>query len=784
LGGKILRGKGFNSKSLLLITLVTISVTLYATLSINVASAQEAISYPKPYYPPYLRGPYVDRIVVRFITEGAILWELFKKGEITTSAIYPPGYSPPEEEWLAAAQADPGIQLALIRTPNNGYLGFNVKRWPTSELAVRRAIAHLIDYEYAITTIWKPGFVGPTWGYAPPLYQEWINPEVDVRTRYPYSLELAKKELIDAGWKFTDGKWISPDGREMGKLKYVCPGYSPPRIELGLKLKEDSEKIGIEWEVVYPPDWPSTERMTYIEKDFNLFANYATADPANPARWYFWAFHSSSYQPPGTSSINHFGIQDPELDSLIERLVKTMDINEAKSLVWKIQKLIEDKCYVLPLPTLYAIRTGVRIDQFRNWIGVKPAPEVSIIEPSGHETPDPLVLLNVKPVNREFGGTLVINRPFWPSSFNPLNWMEAPELSTFRLIYQPLAFRHLTPDGKDTVIPALAYDWKIEKWEISPGKFGLKYTFYLYDNITWHDGVPFTSEDVKFTYDLIARVRTASAPFAPVIPIYVKSETPDKYTVVIYTNDVGIFQLYDVISPLILPKHIWEGLPDPFAFQNDPPIGNGPFIWESYAPREYISLRANPRYHLSPRTLSASVVYKEDLKIAGDKAKFQIKLVGPEGETVTNGTVKMTLMKAGEEILTVQATHIGGGVYESTIDTGAIGAGDYIINVLAEYKTPLFTYQRPLRLTLTVLPVIYKDLIEAVDALKDKISTLENTISSLQSSLQSLQDKVNSLGGTVSSLAATSGLVTAAIGVGIVAIILSIVAIALSIRKR
>lgn len=63
-----------------------------------------------------------------------------------------------------------------------------------------------------------------------------------------------------------------------------APGYSPQRIELDLKLKEDAAKIDIEIDVVYPSDWPSTERMSYIEKDFNIFANYVTADPA---RWVF-----------------------------------------------------------------------------------------------------------------------------------------------------------------------------------------------------------------------------------------------------------------------------------------------------------------------------------------------------------------------------------------------------------------------------------------------------------------------------------------------------------------
>ncbi|MEM4983292.1 MAG: ABC transporter substrate-binding protein [Candidatus Bathyarchaeia archaeon] len=771
-------------KSTALILLVILGATLHIAPPANIASAQQQeIVYPKPTYAPYIYGPYIDRIVFRFITETITVWELFKRGELSCAGQYMGTI--PEEDWLAAGE-NPNIQLVLYRKPTyNGYLGFNIKKWPTSELEVRRAIAHLIDYDYAVSVIWKPGAVGPTWGFIPPLFQEWINPRVDVRVRYSYSLELAKKELEDAGWVFKDGKWYSPGRKEMGIIKYVCPGYSPERIELGLKLKEDAAKIGIEVEVVHPPDWPSTERMTYIERDFNIFANYATADVMNPARWYFWAFHSSSYQPPGVSSINHFGIQDPELDKVLENLQTTMNVEEAKRLVWKVQEIIEDKCYVLPLPEAYAYRTGLRKDQFRNFYGIKSAPEISVSQPEFvEEATGYIFMMNVKPVNREFGGTYIVNRAYWPSSYNPLNWMEAPEQQIYRFIYSSLARRCIDAEGKDVVIPLLAYDWKVETWEVAPGKVGLKYTFHLYNNITWHDGTPFTSEDVKFTFDLIAKTKTPCALYAPIIPVYVKAETPDKHTIIIYTSQTGIFQFYDIISVYILPKHIWEGLPDPFAFENIPPIGTGPFIWEDYKPREYISLRANPRYHLAARTLSVSTVYKDTVKIAGERAKFQFKLVGPEGEAVTNGTVKLTLMKAGEEVLEVSARHMGGGVYEANIDTGVIGVGDYMVSVIAEYVTPLFTYQRPSTLTLTVLPEIYRDLINAVNEARSEITSASNKISTLENTISSLQGKISSLEGTVSGLAAASTLATASIGISVVAVILALVAIIMSLRKK
>ena len=60
-----------------------------------------------------------------------------------------------------------------------------------------------------------------------------------------------------------------------------------------------------------------------------------------------------------------------------------------------------------------------------------------------------------------------------------------------------LIFDGLTAhDGDNQVIPALA-----KSWEYDPQTF--TYTFHLRENVLWHDGEPFTAEDVKFTIESI-----------------------------------------------------------------------------------------------------------------------------------------------------------------------------------------------------------------------------------------------------------------------------------------
>ncbi len=62
------------------------------------------------------------------------------------------------------------------------------------------------------------------------------------------------------------------------------------------------------------------------------------------------------------------------------------------------------------------------------------------------------------------------------------------------------------PRDGQTIIPDLA-----QRWEVSPD--GKRYTFQLRRGVTFHDGAPFTAEDVKATYD-----RIVSPPKGVVIP--------------------------------------------------------------------------------------------------------------------------------------------------------------------------------------------------------------------------------------------------------------------------
>lgn len=139
-------------------------------------------------------------------------------------------------------------------------------------------------------------------------------------------------------------------------------------------------------------------------------------------------------------------------------------------------------------------------------------------------------------------------------------------------------------------IPDLA-----EAWEISPD--GLTATFRLRAGVRWHDGHPFTAEDVKVSFEQLllrfhARARSGLAPAIAAI------ETQDALTVVFRLRrpHPALLRQLDVTEAPILPAHLFAGT-DPNANPaNLRPIGTGPFRFESWRRDHEVVMVRNPHY--------------------------------------------------------------------------------------------------------------------------------------------------------------------------------------------
>jgi ABC-type transport system substrate-binding protein len=124
-------------------------------------------------------------------------------------------------------------------------------------------------------------------------------------------------------------------------------------------------------------------------------------------------------------------------------------------------------------------------------------------------------------------------------------------------------------------------------------------TFHLHKGVRWQDGVPFTSADVRFTYDSLMLEKNAS-PRRSDFELIKYVETPDDNTVLVRYKEPYSPCLYSW-GMEIIPKHLLANEPDlrhlsPGNRFNQFPVGTGAFKMETWATNQYISLVRNDDY--------------------------------------------------------------------------------------------------------------------------------------------------------------------------------------------
>jgi peptide/nickel transport system substrate-binding protein len=139
-------------------------------------------------------------------------------------------------------------------------------------------------------------------------------------------------------------------------------------------------------------------------------------------------------------------------------------------------------------------------------------------------------------------------------------------------------------------VPELAEHCEIED-------AGQTYRFHLRRDVRWHDGVAFTSADVKFTFEE-ALLKFHSRTRAALEGVLQRVDTPDPHTAVFrLTRPYGpLLQRLDVVEASIIPRHQFEGHDLVAGEPTRRPIGTGPFRFVSYTPSDRLTLERNASY--------------------------------------------------------------------------------------------------------------------------------------------------------------------------------------------
>ena len=131
-----------------------------------------------------------------------------------------------------------------------------------------------------------------------------------------------------------------------------------------------------------------------------------------------------------------------------------------------------------------------------------------------------------------------------------------------------------------------------KSWNISPD--GLVITFHLHPNVRWHDGHPFTAEDVLFTYQLTIDPKTPTAYSGDFLKVK-KAEVIDAHTFRV-TYDKPFAPALMSWGSAILPKHLLAGQDITKTPLSRKPIGTGPYKFKEWVAGQKIVLVSNPDY--------------------------------------------------------------------------------------------------------------------------------------------------------------------------------------------
>ncbi len=217
------------------------------------------------------------------------------------------------------------------------------------------------------------------------------------------------------------------------------------------------------------------------------------------------------------------------------------------------------------------------------------------------------------PTKRGGGGPL---RTLWwqaPTLLNPHFATGTKDQDASRIFYEPLAA--FDPDGN--VVPVLAAEVpSVQNGGLAADLTAV--TWRLKKGVTWHDGKPFTADDVVFNYEFVSDPATAAVTSGSYEQI-AKVDKLDSHTVKVTFSRPQPFwsDAFCGVRGMVIPKHLFEafkGAKSREAPANLKPVGTGPYRFVDFKPGDMVRAELNPTYHVPNRPFFDTM----ELKGGGD----------------------------------------------------------------------------------------------------------------------------------------------------------------------
>lgn len=346
-------------------------------------------------------------------------------------------------------------------------------------------------------------------------------------------------------------------------------------------IAQEWRKLGLDVEVKAQPWEQMSEEVWYKRDKWDATAWQMVGRPerSDPDEIVFNLFHSSTAE----KGYNFVGYNNPEYDALVEAQRSEIDPEKRKALIFKAQEVLakdQPNMMLVHPKSTFAYNKEV-------W-----KPE-SIVNQSGIGIRNTWTFLGMEPAGAK--KDVVINSSDNVKAVNPLYISGGVDSWVTELVYDRLL--RVGPDGLPKAWAAESFTWKDDKTVDVKLRAGMK----------WHDGQPVTAEDVKFSFEAAVG---GEAPMYKPFASNIKSIETAGDTVTFQLNTPSAsFVTSSLAKVNLIPKHVWEPILKDLAakpenaesYQEQTPIGSGPYKFVSWAKNEEIVLAANKEHFNAPK---------------------------------------------------------------------------------------------------------------------------------------------------------------------------------------
>ncbi|MEM6609301.1 MAG: ABC transporter substrate-binding protein [Pseudomonadota bacterium] len=354
----------------------------------------------------------------------------------------------------------------------------------------------------------------------------------------------------------------------------------PAEFQFTQLIAQEWRRLGLDVNVEVMPWEQMIQAIWFSRDDWDTTAWQMVGRPerSDPDEIVYNLFHSTTAE----QGFNFIGYNNPDYDALVEQQRVTLDPEERREIVRAAQALLaEDQPNMMlahPQST-YAVNTAV-------WDAD------SVVDQSGIGIRNTWSYIQMQPVGDQ--RDIVLNSSDNVTAINPLFISGGTDSWITELVWDRLL--RIGPDGLPQLWAASAYEW-IDDTTI---------TVTLRDDMMWHDGLPVTPEDVQFSFEAAG---SGEAPMYSPFVNGIENISIDGMDITFSLSEPSAPFLTASLAKInIIPKHIWEPIiaeqltldTNAESFQEEVPIGSGPYRFSSWTLNEEVVLEANADHWAAP----------------------------------------------------------------------------------------------------------------------------------------------------------------------------------------